>query len=435
MIEASVTDGAASSTTPEFGDPRDPNAALRFMAHVSAVLAESLDYEATVAAVARLAVPFLGDLCLVDVLDDAGRMQRVAAAHRDPAVAAWQLQVRDQQRRWAGRDLAAEILAAGRGMLTPCITPEILEKYVENPEIRCKLIEIGVSSGITVPMLARGRALGAVILCLCNRDRRYQESDLAIAQELARRTAMALDNALLYRSAQDAVRARNEFLTVASHELNTPITSLLVLAQTLQATRAEMPEPVVERSLHLMVRQTRRLNRLVRELLDVTRVHSGALKISRERVDLVHVVGDVTAGLIEDATPGAHGIELRGPARIEGLWDRLCLEQILRNLVSNALKFGEGKPIEIVLEELEPGPDGRVRLQVCDQGIGIAEDRLPHIFGPFERAVSTANYGGLGLGLYIVKCLVRALQGKVEVESAAGAGSTFTVELPKTPDP
>jgi signal transduction histidine kinase len=432
-----LTAGDSSEPTPQFGDPRDPHAALRFIAHVSAVLAEALDYEATLAAVARLTVPFIADLCLVDVLDDAGRMQRVAAAHRDPAVVAWQREARHQQRRWAGRDLAAEILAAGRGMLTPHITPEILEKYVENPELRVKLMEIGVSSGITVPMLARGRALGAIILCLCksSSERHYADSDLAIAEELARRAAVAIDNAMLYRRAQDAVRARDEFLTVASHELTTPITSLLMLAQTLQTTRAEMPEPVVDRSLELMVKQTRRLNKLVAELLDVTRVHAGALQVRRERIDLVRLLGDVTSGFLEESGPGRPTLALRLPARVDGLWDRLCLEQIVGNLVSNAIKFGAGKPIEIVVEELDADADGLVRLQVRDQGIGIPADRLPQIFGPFERAVSASNYGGLGLGLYIVKCMVHALQGKVTVESAAGAGATFTVELPKAPGP
>jgi signal transduction histidine kinase len=430
-----VTASDAARPTLDFGDPREPEAALRFIAHVSAVLAESLDYESTLATVARLAVPFVADLCLVDVLDDAGKMQRVAVAHRDPAVEEWQRRARREQRRWAGQDLAAEVLAAGRGLLTPHITPALLEKYVEDAEVRCTLIEIGVSSGITVPMLARGRALGAIILCLCNRERRYGESDLAIAEELARRAAVAIDNARLYRSAQDAVRARDEFLTVASHELTTPITSLLMLAQTLQATRDEMPAPVVDRSLELLVRQTRRLNTLVTELLDVTRLHAGALKVRRERVDLARVVRDATTRVVDEKAASAHAVALHLPTRMDGLWDRLCLEQIVCNLLSNAIRFGAGKPIDIVLDELEPEPSGRVRLQVRDQGIGIPEDRLPHIFGPFERAVSTSHYGGLGLGLYIVKCLVRALQGKVSVETTVGQGSTFTVELPKAPAP
>jgi signal transduction histidine kinase len=419
----------------DFGDPRTPEAALRFIAHVSAVLAESLDYEGTLAAVARLAVPFAADLCLVYVLDDAGKMQRVAVAHRDPAVEEWHRQVRPKTRRWAGQDLAAEILTAGRGLLTPEITPALLEKYVENPDVRSMLIKIGVSSGITVPMLARGRALGAIILCLCGGQRRFGQEDLALAEELARRAAVAIDNARLYREAQDAVRARDEFLTVASHELNTPITSLLLLAQTLRDTRHEMTEPVVDRSLEVMAVQTRRLSTLVEELLDVTRVQAGALRIRREPMDLAWLLREVAERFVEEGRPARRTIELQLPARLEGQWDRTCLDRIASNLLSNAFKFGAGKGIVVVLEELEAGPTGRVRFQVRDQGIGVPPDRLTDIFDPFARAVSASNYGGLGLGLYIVRSLVRALQGKVSVESTLGQGSTFTVELPKTPDP
>jgi signal transduction histidine kinase len=430
-----VTDVIPPVATPDFGDPRTPEAALRFIAHVSAVLAESLDYEATLATVARLAVPFVADLCLVDVLDDAGKMQRVAVAHRDPAVEDWQRRARLQNRRWAGQDLAAEILTAGRGLLTPEITPALLEKYVENPDVRSRLMEIGVSSGITVPMLARGRALGAIILCLCGGQRRYGQDDLALAEELARRAAVAIDNARLYRGAQQAVRARDEFLTVASHELNTPITSLLLLAQTLRDTRHEMTETAVERSLEVMALQTRRLSTLVQELLDVTRVQAGALPIRRESVDLAGLLREVAERFVEEKRPAGRALELQSPARLQGQWDRACLDQIVSNLLSNAFKFGAGSPVVVVLEELETGPNGRVRLQVRDQGIGVPPERLTDIFDPFARAVPASNYGGLGLGLYIVRSLVRALQGRVSVESTLAEGSTFTVELPKTPDP
>jgi signal transduction histidine kinase len=430
-----LTNSEPSVATPDFGDPRTPEAALRFIAHVSAVLAESLDYEGTLAAVARLAVPFAADLCLVDVLDDAGKMQRVAVAHRDPEVEQWQRRARGENRRWAGQDLAAEILTAGHGLLTPEITPALLEKYVENPEVRSMLLKIGVSSGITVPMLARGRALGAIILCLCGGQRRYGQGDLALAEELARRAAVAIDNARLYRGAQDAVRARDEFLTVASHELNTPITSLLLLAQTLRETRHEMTEPAVERSLEVMAMQTRRLSTLVQELLDLTRVQAGAIRVRREPLDLAGLLRDVGGRFADEWRPAPRGLELQVPPQLEGQWDRACLDRIVSNLLSNAFKFGAGRPVVVVLEELEAGPNGRVRLQVRDQGIGVPPDRLTNIFDPFARAVPTTNYGGLGLGLYIVKSMVRALQGKVSVDSTLGKGSTFTVELPKTPDP
>ena len=181
--------------------------------------------------------------------------------------------------------------------------------------------------------------------------------------------------------------------------------------------------------------QTRRLSTLVQELLDVTRVQAGAVRIRRETMDLARLVREVGDRFVQDGRPARRALELDAPPRLEGQWDRACLDQIVSNLLSNAFKFGAGKPVVVVLEELEPGPDGRVRLQVRDQGIGVPPERLRDIFDPFARAVSASHYGGLGLGLYIVQSLVRALQGQVNVHSTFGQGSTFTVELPKTPDP
>lgn len=226
---------------------------------------------------------------------------------------------------------------------------------------------------------------------------------------------------------REAVRLRDEFLSIASHELRTPITSLQLMVQGL--TRGIVP-PSPENTLRtfaLAERQIGRLSRLIDELLEVSRIQSGKVGFSLEQVDLVATVRDVLQRFEADLGRARCAVTLTGDASVIGCWDRSKVEQILTNVLSNAMKFGAGKPIEITVEESPPGTG---RVVVTDHGIGIAPDRLPNIFERFERAVSSREYGGLGLGLYIVRTLVHGLGGTVRAQSLPGSGSTFTIELP-----
>jgi len=181
------------------------------------------------------------------------------------------------------------------------------------------------------------------------------------------------------------------------------------------------------RTFRLAERQIGRLTRLIEELLEVSRIQSGHLALELESLDLVLVARDVVQRFEADLARAGATVTLTDAASVVGFWDRSKLERIVTNLLANAMKFGEGKPIEITVEEV---PTGTARLVVTDHGIGIPPERLPCIFERFERAVSAREYGGLGLGLYIVRSLVRGLGGRVWAESQVGRGSTFTVELP-----
>jgi signal transduction histidine kinase len=165
----------------------------------------------------------------------------------------------------------------------------------------------------------------------------------------------------------------------------------------------------------------------VRELMSVAELQAGRLYVERKVIDLARVAREITEELAPELARAHCPLVLRADHPVEGQWDRTRLDQIVSNLLSNAIKYGAGKPIVLSVEE---SPPGTARLVVADQGIGIDPDRLRHIFGRFERAVSAASYGGLGLGLYVVREIVNALGGQVTVESTAGVGSTFTVELP-----
>jgi len=243
------------------------------------------------------------------------------------------------------------------------------------------------------------------------------------------------EKALLYRKAQEEVRARDEFISVASHELRTPVAALQLQLQLLrrvaERSREDVP-PAVSDRLKNLERQTRRVAVLVSELLDLSRLRLGRLELNREPVDVVEIARDVAAPFQDDrGAAGGSAVEVLAPEPVVGSFDRVRIEQVLTNLVANAVKFGEGKPITIRVESA-----GRaVRAAVIDRGIGIAAEDRERIFDRFERAVPTQHFGGLGLGLYIARRIVEAHGGTIQLESTPGAGSTFTVELPREAEP
>lgn len=260
--------------------------------------------------------------------------------------------------------------------------------------------------------------------------RPFGPSDLALMEELAHRAAMAIDNAHLYQEAQEGIRVREEFLGVAAHELKTPIISMNIVLQSVLRRRNERPSAErLMQALESAEKQVQRLMRLVDDVLDVSRLHAGRLKLHLERVDFLAVVGEVVERFIETAARTGSRVDVRAEGPVEGMWDRSRLDQVVANLLGNALKFGEGRPIEISLSRGE----GAAELVVEDHGIGIPPERLLHIFERFERAVPTRHYGGFGLGLYIVRSLTEAMGGTVRVDSTPGLGSRFTVVLPCQP--
>lgn len=258
---------------------------------------------------------------------------------------------------------------------------------------------------------------------------------VAIARDITERTRVQLERELLYRETADALRARDEFISIASHELRTPLSALQLQLDMLMHPPRRDPEATVSydelrQKLAVAERQVDRMSRLIDEFLDVSRITGGRLRLEREETDLAAIVRDVVERLAAHAARARCTVELVAPRALQGTWDRLRLDQVVTNLLTNAFKFGAGKPIEITLEDAGP----LARLTVTDHGIGIAPDDIERIFRRFEQAVSTRTYAGLGLGLYIVHGIVEAHGGTIRVESEPNVGSTFTVELPRQPE-
>jgi PAS domain S-box-containing protein len=350
-------------------------------------LLESLDIAGALEALARLVVRDIGDSCAIDLFGG-GAPRRVAAVSRDP-----------------GQPIAGEV------------HPAVLAGHTTAYRDR-SILRLGV------PLTRKGRVLGALTLAAPLR-RRYEQADREVAEELGHRAALAIENAHLYDEAREAVRSRDEFLAVASHEIRGPVTSLHLAVQMLR--RGSVPPDAQPTTLALIEREDRRLNRFVDELLELSRIRSGIFQFDLEDVDLAEVVTEVTNRLQPEFARAGSLLTVEIEQAVRGEWDRSRLDQLVTNLLSNAAKFGLGKPIRVGVSS----DDGNARLTVRDEGIGIPQEARERIFRPFERGVPARHYGGLGLGLYIVKNIVEGLGGSVRVDSTPGAGSTFTVELPK----
>jgi signal transduction histidine kinase len=322
--------------------------------------------------------------------------------------------------------LSREALLTGKASLCPEVTEEFLRSYCQDPDQGRMLRLLGLRSLMVVPLVARGRTLGAITLLATSAQRGYTPADLRLAEELGWRVALAVDNALLFQQAQQATRARDEVLGIVAHDLRNPLNAIKLLAHDLleqhPPTRAEQEEGS---SVELILRSADRMNRLIQDLLEVGRIESGTLTVELSPV----AVGPLVQEALEQVKPLAtdHRLSLHLPERLPPLrGDMGRLQQVFLNLLSNALKFTpRGGEISIGAE----AQASTVRFWVTDTGPGIPQEHLPHIFDRYWQA-DRQDRRGAGLGLAICKGFVEAHGGRIWAESQAGKGSTFFFTVP-----
>ncbi|MFL5351703.1 MEDS domain-containing protein [Archangium sp.] len=317
-----------------------------------------------------------------------------------------------------------------------CFRPEIIRDVLRTHPLALIGDEVFENLFYETPEMMLGEESAARrvewMVTQLKRVRAGERTLVALGQRLAEQ---ARENARLYEQAREAVQVRDDFLSVASHELKTPLTPLHLRLQALKREAVtDSIEPLSRERVMRMVegaeQQLRKLAVLVDDLLDVARLTAGQLLMSWEDVDLAEVAREVAARFAQQAERVGCELEVAADVPVMGRWDRLRLEQVMTNLLSNALKYGAGHPVHVRTE----AGSGWAVLEVRDEGIGIEPEHLARIFGKFERAVSGRHYGGLGLGLYITNQMVEAMEGHIQVESQPGRGATFRVELPRRPE-
>ncbi len=415
-----------------------------FLAEATVRLTASLDFEATLSAVTDLAVGELADYSLVDLLEGDGSTRRVAAAHVDPAARGLIGELRGRPPGGEGWAPVLTVLRTGRSQVVAEVAADELEAWIPDAGQRELVRRLGIASYLCVPLVARGRTLGALSLVSVRPGRRYGPTEVALAEDLARRAALAADNARLYQQAQEAVRARGEFLARASHELRTPLTSALGTVRLLKrALSGELHEPP-EVLLAIANRNLSALASLVDDLLDVSKLEAGRMTLALETVELAGVIGRSLEVIGAQARDKGVSVRVEVPAALRLPADPLKLEQVLVNLLANAVKFTPpGGQVTISAGAEQAGEGRRVRICVQDTGEGIAAEHLEAIFEPFFQASRPRPYPadrraartrGTGLGLAICRGIVELHRGRIWAESdGPGRGSTFTVLLPAEP--
>jgi PAS domain S-box-containing protein len=414
-----------------------------FLAEVGSLLDASLDYAETFRNLAHMAVPVLADYCLIDEIDERkGELRRVARAHVDPE---------HEHLLYAelSQPLAADpdeyhptihVARTGEAVLVPNATAEMLDRLAHDDAHRRIFDSLGLQSYLIVPLIARGRTLGTLTLASTRlSERRYGEADLAFAEQVAHRAALALDNARLYGEAQRAIQARERVLAFVSHDLRNPLATVLLNASMLLEQVAEGEDGPsgaggLREQLGWIMRSSEQMNRLIQDLLEVTRIEAGRLRLERTALDVAVLLAE--AGALFSALASekeiALEIDVASAAALPPVWaDRERLHQVLSNLIGNALKFTlRGGWVRLRAEaEAEGGDAGGVRFVVEDGGIGIEADQLPHLFDPYWQGRRGAR-GGVGLGLAIARGILEAHGGTLAVESTPGQGSTFSFTIP-----
>lgn len=401
--------------------------ALRFLADAGQTLALSLDAEVTLRAIGRLVVPHLADSCIVYLLDGDGHVRRLEATHAEPEMEA---RLRERVARFPltlDRLIrpVAEALQTGQTVLRSEIDPADLTASgwtTDAPE-RNAVVPHAL---MVIPLLGRGRILGAISLGATAPGRAFRTDDLVLAEDLAQRAALAIDNARLYTESRTAAAARSRFYAMISHDLRAPLGAIMLYNDVLLSGVEGALTPSQQEGLELSQRSARHLSELVDDLLDLSKVQAGKMECRFEPVRIAELVDDLLATLGPVAAEA--GSELRvehDPAVPQLLTDPRRLRQILLNLTSNALKFGAGKPVRVssTIDADE------VRIEIRDGGPGIAADDLPRIWDEFVQLKGGPS-SGTGLGLAIARRFAELLGGRVEAESEPGSGSTFRVVLP-----
>jgi PAS domain S-box-containing protein len=405
----------------------------RFLAEASAVLSASFDDNSVLQHFVQLALPRMADLCSIYLLFAEQEVELAALAHIDPAQEILMRSALHQRFPLSSNHPAAMVIRSQQAAFNPQVDVASFEQMSQ--QINMPELHSIPHSHIVVPLIAHQQVLGALSFSMHESKRQYGLADLALAEDLGQRAALAIENTRLYHVVNNALQTRDNFLSVAAHELKNPLSAMLGNVQLL-ARRMQLDMPINERHMHslqVINEQTNRLHKLILTLLDLSQIQSGRLIIKHELVNLCDIVNWVITQIQPSLTQ--HTIHFDAPDHpLTVTGDAMRLEQVIHNLVNNAVKYSpDGGPILI---DYVISPDqSELVLRIVDYGIGIPESELSRLFRLFYRASNVSEYSvnGLGIGLAIIKEIITLHNGAIDVSSVEGEGSTFSIRLPYTP--
>lgn len=412
------------------------NEKLKFLSEASTILASSLDYTVTLNRISELLVPALADFCYFDIISDSGKVERVAWNHIDPSQEELFKRLSDYAPSLErASHPVTQVVTSGQPKLVPYVTDDWLREATFDEKHFELTRQAGIISYLAVPLKLRGSIIGTITLCYTpTSGRHYHAADEELILELTQRAAIAIENAQLYKSAQKALKERETFLSVAAHELKTPLTGLKGFAQVLnrqlERDQAQALDPVrLQRTLGIINKQSDKLTYLIDQLLDVSRIETGKLQLDLRQTEVVGLVREVVEQA--QARTTRHNLIFNSPAEtLMARLDPVRYEQVVSNLVDNAIKYSpEGGPIIL---DLAPSADdpATFSLSVTDQGMGIPPDRRPHIFERFYQAHDTTLISGMGLGLFICREIIQLHGGEIRAEFPDEGGTRFVVTIP-----
>ncbi|MBV8714473.1 MAG: GAF domain-containing protein [Chloroflexi bacterium] len=413
----------------------DGDNSARFLARVGDELAKSLDYETTLSAAAHQAVPFLADICVVELVGVDGHLEPVAVAHLEPAKEGRLRELAVD----SGIESPANAVRALRrrhSILVNDVSEANLRRVAEEEGIpfdtrtAAGIREVGPQAAISSPLMARTDVLGVLSLLRLPSRPPFAASEMPLIEQLARQCAQAVDNARLYQQATEAARVREELLAATSHELRTPVSEIKGFVSTLRRCDVSWDEATRQDFLQEIECQADRLGDLICDLLDMSELAAGGFKLERRRMSPAVLVCDGLkrvrtclsgSTLSIDSSLGSLPAVYVDPSRVE---------QAIANLVENASKHAPASPIHITGILANGG--ARVDLMVEDEGPGIPDEDLARVFDIFYRGASVqrAETPGTGSGLAIVRAIAEAHGGSIRAENRNGGGARFVLSLP-----
>ena len=402
----------------------------RFLAEASELLDASLEYQETLANVVRLAVPRIADYAIITLREEDGSLHWGGAAHRDPAKASLVDRLQAYVPPAGARHPSADVARSGKPQVVSIVDDDYLRSVAQDETHFELLRQLEPTSYVVLPLEARGRALGSLLFATArDSGRHYRDRNVALAKELGKRISLAVDNALLYRTAEQTARMRQEMVQVVSHDLKNPVSTIqLAVGFLLDDVVPDDHEHEDERrQLEVIRRSAGRMNRLIHDLLDVAAIEAGQFRIAPTLTapeslvdDAIEVLRPLAAetgiNLVVDVAPGLPSVKV----------DRDRMLQVFSNIGGNAIKFTDaGGRISIRAERRA----SFVELTVQDNGRGIAPADLPFIFDRYWQGKEKTHRGS-GLGLVIAKQIINAHGGDIRIESELGRGSSFTFTVP-----